>query len=368
MRPGRLLKPLLVLGFLYLFLVSIGLMGASFKYFGAGFAEKLLTMTANPLVSLFIGMLVTAIIQSSSTTTSLIVALVSGGCLTVENAVPMVMGANIGTTVTNTIVSLVQIGRREEFSRAFPAAIVHDLFNLMAVLLFLPLQLATGFLSKTASALADLLAGGPEVSLFSPLKMAIKPVTRWVVAVVDANVESAVLAGAVLMTGSFVLLFLSLWRLVETMRSVAAGRAQVVFNEVVGRAPVLGIVAGAVFTMIVQSSSVTTSIMVPLAGAGIVGLAAVFPITLGANIGTTITALLASVAGTKAGLTIALVHCLFNVLGVLVIFPFRPVRAIPVALAQKIGRHVSEHRTLAIPYILAFFFVIPLAAILMSLM
>ena len=137
---SRLAKPILVLAYLYVFLVSISLMGSSFKYFGIGFATKLLTMTDNPVVSLFIGLLATAIIQSSSTTTSLIVALVSGGCLTVHNAVPMVMGANIGTTVTNTIVSFFQISRREEFARAFPAAIVHDIFNVMAVMVFLPLE------------------------------------------------------------------------------------------------------------------------------------------------------------------------------------------------------------------------------------
>ncbi|MBU1147316.1 MAG: Na/Pi symporter [Candidatus Omnitrophica bacterium] len=123
-------KAMLVLGFLYLFLVSIGLLGEAFKGFGKEFAENLLRMTSNPFVSLFIGILATSLMQSSSTTTSIVVGMVASGTITVGNAIPIIMGANIGTTVTNTLVSIGHITRREEFKRAIAGATVHDFFNL----------------------------------------------------------------------------------------------------------------------------------------------------------------------------------------------------------------------------------------------
>ncbi|MEI5617209.1 thymidylate synthase, partial [Streptomyces brasiliscabiei] len=88
-----------------------------------------------------------ALIQSSSTVTSIIVGLVAGG-LPVELAIPMIMGANIGTTVTNTLVSLGHVRYKDEFKRAFASATIHDFFNLLAVAIFLPLEMAFGILEK----------------------------------------------------------------------------------------------------------------------------------------------------------------------------------------------------------------------------
>ena len=121
--------------FLYCFIFSLDLMGTSLKMFGQGFAKTLIQSTANPIVGLLIGVLATSIIQSSSSVTSIVVGMVAGGALGIESAIPIVMGANIGTSITNIIASLPEIGRRHEFSRAFSAAIVHDFFNWMAVLI-----------------------------------------------------------------------------------------------------------------------------------------------------------------------------------------------------------------------------------------
>lgn len=100
-----------LLGLLYLFFISIGLIGDAFKLTGKGFAESLLQTTADPLVALFIGILATAVMQSSSTTTSIVVGMVGGGVLSVANAIPIIMGANIGTSVTNMLVSVGHIQR-----------------------------------------------------------------------------------------------------------------------------------------------------------------------------------------------------------------------------------------------------------------
>ncbi|MBW2397406.1 MAG: Na/Pi symporter, partial [Deltaproteobacteria bacterium] len=124
-RSGTVVRILLLLALLYGFFVGLDLMGLSFKLFGSGFAEALVARTANPFVGLFIGILATTLVQSSSTTTSMVVGLVAAGALTIDGAIPIVMGANIGTSVTNTLVSLAHVTRREEFQRAFAGATVH---------------------------------------------------------------------------------------------------------------------------------------------------------------------------------------------------------------------------------------------------
>jgi sodium-dependent phosphate cotransporter len=129
-RHGRVVaRSILLLGAVYGFLLSVALMEAGFKEFGGRFSERLLSVTANPFIGLMIGLLATSIVQSSSCTTSIMVGMVASGTLTVANDIPMVMGANIGTTVTNTIVSLGHVARRGEFRRAFAAATVHDFFK-----------------------------------------------------------------------------------------------------------------------------------------------------------------------------------------------------------------------------------------------
>ena len=115
---------------LYSFLVGINGMSSAIKNMGSDFANSVITTTSEPFVALFIGIFATVLFQSSSTTTSLIVGMVSSGALTLNGAVPMIMGANIGTTVTNTIVSIGHINRGEEFRRAYAASTVHYFFNL----------------------------------------------------------------------------------------------------------------------------------------------------------------------------------------------------------------------------------------------
>jgi sodium-dependent phosphate cotransporter len=170
-----LFKILLAIGLLYCFLVSIGLMGTAFKGFGKGFAENLIRTTSNPFIGLFIGILATSIVQSSSTTTSLVVGMVGSGVIEVSCAIPIIMGANIGTTVTNTLVSLGHVSRRDEFRRAISAATVNDFFNLICVVILFPLELATGFLEKSATLMSASFEGIGGIKFTSPIKLATKP-------------------------------------------------------------------------------------------------------------------------------------------------------------------------------------------------
>jgi sodium-dependent phosphate cotransporter len=346
-----------VLGVLYVFLVSVKLLGTGFEMFGGEFSQDLIATTSNPLVGLFIGILATSIVQSSSMTTSTVVGFVAAGMLSIENAVPIVMGANIGTTVTCAIVSMGHITRKEEFRRAFAAASVHDFFNVLTVLVLFPLELATGFLRHTATWLAGLLTGGHAMSFASPVKQVVNPAVNLVVGAAEhLGGGHAALLVALLGLG---LLLLSLYALVRRTKALAMGRAEVMIDRMMGRSGLSGMALGMGVTAVIQSSSVTTSLLVPLAGAGVVRLEKIFPVTLGANVGTTVTALLASLAGDSRGLTIALVHLLFNVTGILIVYPLKPIRNIPMLLARKLADAAVRSKRNAIFFVVGLFYILP---------
>ena len=342
---------------LYVFLVSISLLGTGFKMFGAGFAERLIATTSNPFIGLFIGILATSIVQSSSTTTCTVVGFVATGILSIENAIPIVMGANIGTTVTSTIVSLGHISRKQEFRRAMEAATVHDFFNIIAVAILFPIEIATGFLRRSAIALSRLLVGSDPVAFASPVKAVVRPVSHAIAELIESGLGSG--AAPVVAVLAFALLIASLYVLVRLTKGLAVGRAEVVLDRCMGRGGATGIAVGAGLTAVIQSSSVTTSLMVPLAGSGIASLEQIFPVTLGANVGTTVTALLASLSGEPQGLAIALVHLMFNVAGILIIYPFPPVRRIPMRLATGLAGVASRSRRYAAVFIIGAFYVVP---------
>lgn len=355
------IKITLVIISLYFFLVSIGLMGKAFKGFGKDFAESLLNTTSNPFVALFIGILATSLVQSSSTTTSIVVGMVASGVITVGNAIPIIMGANIGTTVTNTLVALGHITRKEEFKRAISGATVHDFFNLICVSILFPLELATGFLQKAATRLSAAFINVGGIKFTSPIKVVTEPAIVFIKDIFTKTLELPHNLGySLVLIASIVILFLSLYFIVRLMKSLVISKTETVLNNVIGKNGLIGIIAGLFFTIIVQSSSITTSLLVPLIGAGLLTIESVFPITLGANIGTTTTAILASFAtGNPAAITIAFVHFLFNVIGVLFIYPIKIFRTIPINLAKNLGNLAFHKRRYAIFYVLIVFFIVP---------
>lgn len=347
-------KVLFFLILLYIFFVSIQLMGSAFKLFGRGFAETLLSTTSNPFIGLLAGILATSVVQSSSATTSIVVGFVAAGNLTIANAVPIIMGANIGTTVTNTVVSLAHVHRRTEFERAFAGATCHDFFNLLAVIAIFPLEVKFQVVSRLAALATSLFVRIGGIEVINPLKMATGPVVRLLKSA-SFNQPLAMLALALIM------LFLSLRFITRLMRGLVASKAEKSLNERVFKSPWRSFLMGASLTAIIQSSSVATSLMVPLVGAGIVTIERKFPYTLGTNIGTTVTAILASLAtANPAAITIALCHLIFNILGISL---FYPLRWIPIGLAKELGRRVAKKRWHALTYVVFTFYVIPLALI-----
>lgn len=360
-----ILKLLFVFGLVYFFLVSIGLMGAAFKGFGKGFAEALISSTENPFVGLFIGIFATSLVQSSSTTTSMAVAMVGAGVLSIEHTVPIIMGANIGTTVTNLLVSLAHIHEREEFKRAIAGSAVHDFFNVICVAILFPLELATGFLQKSAIWLTGIFSDVGGITFTSPVKSSTKPVIHWIESTMKHNFSFTTnVCYALMLAISIVMMFACLYFIVKTMRGLIAQKAKGALGTVIEHSGVWGIFAGLCITILVQSSSITTSLLVPLVASGMMTVEAVFPVTLGANIGTTATAILASFAtGNLAAITIAFVHFLFNAVGVAFFYPIQFLRNLPIRMAKGLGELAYKRRRIAVFYVVFSFFLLPSALI-----
>ena len=402
------------------FFVSISMLSA-FKALGSGYGNQLiLELATNPLIGLLVGILVTSIVQSSSSTTSIVVGLVAAGTLgddpvnAVRLAVPVIMGANIGTSVTNILVSFGHVGDKREFERAFAAATVHDFFNLLTVVVLLPLQAATNFLGRAAYAIARAFDDVGGLSFASPLKLLVKPQVHALKALLEHEVASTFVISTAAAAGLFLMvttlsrraaagkatrallllfaavlggvatgaiqvpglvrsaelagliialsgMFTALYGMVRIMRGAVLSRIERLFHDYIFKTPLRGLVIGVLFTALVQSSSVTTSLIVPLAGAGLVSLAQVFPYTLGANVGTTVTAMLAALSlGEPAAVAVATAHLLFNLTGIVV---FYPLRRIPMLMAQKLAALAVIWPPVAPLFVILVFFVIPLSLV-----
>ncbi len=325
-----------VLFFVYCFLVSIDLMGISFKASKDTIKPMLEHATANPFLGLVLGIVVTSIIQSSSSTTAIVVGLVSGGVLSLKYAIPVIMGANIGTTVTNTIVSFGYIGRKTEFERAFGASIVHDMFNIFAVIILFPIELYTGIIYESAVGVEKIFEQMGGFTFISPLKIFVHPVAKFFSGLIGNHIAILIIA--------FIILFFSLKKIVDNMKGIVMVKIEGVLNKYLFRNVLISLVFGIVFTAIVQSSSVTTSIIIPLVGAGILTIEQIFPYTLGANIGTTITAMLAAFTVSEhkdLAVSVALAHLIFNIFGIIIIYPLK---RIPIGISKSIAGYVAQSK------------------------
>ena len=339
---------------LYLFLVGIKGLSSGIKLLGGDFAKQVMSTTGNPFVALFIGILATTLFQSSSTTSSLIVAMVGSGTVTLSGAVPMIMGANIGTTVTNTLVSIGHIQRGNEFKRAFQAATIHDFFNLLAVLVLFPIEYFFGILEKTASWLGVLLFGtiSSEEVFQSPVKAAVKWGSKHIQSLSFDNTALYIIL-------SVLLTFAMLFFIVKLLRSLVLEKVEAFFDTYIFKTALRAMIFGVLLTISVQSSSITTSTIVPLAGAGVLSLRQIYPFTLGANIGTTVTALLASLSLNVTAMVAAFAHLFFNIFGIIAVYLNPFLRDIPIKLSEKFSDLAIRNKFIPITYLLVVFFLIP---------
>ena len=369
---------LLLAGFsLYFFLCAINVMGAGLKVIGkeTSWLADAIAQGDNPLVALMASVLVTSVVQSSSFTTSLIITLVAAGELSAGTAVFAVMGANIGTSITSLIVSLGTMRIKRQFRRAYATALMHAIPNVLTVLLLFPLEWATsttsadgfrgGILTRTARWITTMLDLGAGEKFYNPIKAITQPV---VTGIKDAanwlSGENATAAGTIVAVVGLVILFLALIGLVKNLKDALLQRLEGLFTVLIFRNDFLAWLSGIGSTVAVQSSSVTTSLMVPIAGAGAVKLRRVFPFMLGCNIGTTVTGVIAATANPTAGAVIvAISHVLFNFTDNAIWYPLR---IIPIRLAKWYSSLAARRRRYAFIFLATVFLVVPTVALIIS--
>ncbi len=343
---------------LLIFLFTLDLMIASLQHIGRDAAEVIILATSNPFTGLFIGLLVTAIIQSSSATTSMVVALVASGSITLEGAIPILMGANVGTTITSTIVSLGFITRKKEFRRAVTIATYHDFFNILTVLILFPLEYYFGFLSGLAQYIATSFFNEPAgiaQKQFNLLGDRFGSIINFIVTTINN--------GFVLVLLSIALLFGSILFFRKVLSNTLGFGSQERFQQFFFKSPLKSFIWGLLTTAAIRSSTVTTSLVVPLVAKKVVQIKSAFPFILGANMGTTITAFIAALFNSNAAISIAIAHFLFNLIGVLIFFPIPYLNQLPIKLADGLGRLTLKYRLTGFLYVLLMFFFIPFSLI-----
>eukprot|EP00558_Chaetoceros_sp_UNC1202_P006189 CAMPEP_0197237678 /NCGR_PEP_ID=MMETSP1429-20130617/4443_1 /TAXON_ID=49237 /ORGANISM="Chaetoceros sp., Strain UNC1202" /LENGTH=597 /DNA_ID=CAMNT_0042696721 /DNA_START=36 /DNA_END=1832 /DNA_ORIENTATION=+ len=413
--------------FLYFFLLGLNLLGTAAKVLGGCTAGALFGDDANPVAGIMVGILCTVLIQSSSSTTSVIVSLVGAESVSVKSGIFMVMGANIGTSVTNTIVAMGHLGDGDELERAFGGATVHDMFNFLAVGILFPVELITHYLYYLSKAMLPKSRDGQGEKWEGPVKKLVSPLGNLIIKA-NKDVTKAVakgancdeggdfypvacaggvvsyetcvpkgcadgaevcgkvglitcdkkggcpaffqdgaskkddqISGAVVFFLSLVILVICLIGLVTILQKMLMGVSTRIIYKATNINGYVAMLIGCGITLLVQSSSITTSALTPFVGMGAIRIEQMFPLTLGANIGTTFTGLMASLVsdGTDA-LQVALCHLFFNISGILIWYPIPFMRAIPINLAKSLGKATRVWRGFPILYIFVIFIIIPI--------
>ncbi|XP_071493500.1 LOW QUALITY PROTEIN: sodium-dependent phosphate transport protein 2A-like [Diadema antillarum] len=393
----------LLLFLLFVFVCSLKLLSLAFRLLGgraAGQAVSNTSLLNNPVCGLMIGVIVTVLVQSSSTSTSIIVAMVAADSLGVMQGIPMIMGANIGTSVTNTIVSLSQSNDRDCFRRAFGGATVHDMFNWLSVIVLLPIEATTHYLYyMTLRIVNDVfnLDSSQDIeitlldSITKPVVNGIVQVDKKVIYAIanNENVTSRLLktgdhmyrltslsdteVGWITLVGSLFLLCVCLILIVKLLHNTLKGKIAIIIKKILSASfpgylkfltGYFYIIVGALLTFLVQSSSIFTSALTPLVGIGVISMERVYPLTLGANIGTTATGIIAALASSsdklKDAIQIALCHLFFNITGIIIWYPIPFMRKVPIKMAKRLGNTTAKYRWFAIYYLLLMFVVFPL--------
>ncbi len=359
---------------LYFFISAINVMGHGLKVLGKNtdWVEHLLKFGDNPVLALLGGVVVTGVVQSSSFTTSLIITLVAAGQMDLDTAIYAVMGANIGTSITNNLVCLGTFRIRRQFRRAYSAALMHGNINILTVALLFPLEwISSLWYEKDGGILMHLSSWGASILNLDPVEKPnsfVKVLTKPVVEGADWGArlftgdEKAV--GIVVAVLGLLILFISLVLLVTNLKGALLRRIEGLFNSVLFRNDATAGLVGFVSTVMVQSSSVTTSFIVPLAGAGAVKTRRTLPFMLGCNIGTTITGVIAATANpVAAAVSVAISHVLFNLIGTVIWYPLR---SVPIRLARWYARKASKAKGYYFLFLLVVYGIVPIVGWLIS--
>ncbi|MBD3898349.1 Na/Pi symporter [Halomonas sp. ML-15] len=356
---------------LYLFLAALNVLGSGLGTFGgeSDFLARAFAYGENPFIALLAGVLVTMIVQSSSFTSALIVTLVASGEMTLGTAVFAIMGANIGTAVTGVIVALANMRIKRNFRRSFTAALMHDFFNILTVAVVFPIEWLSGMFheagrgvfTRLAGSLAELIGLEEVARPNSPIKVITAPIVDAFDAIGSFLLPTSPAQGLVVAGLGMLLMFAALIFMVQNLRGALLRHMDGLFRTYFFRTDLRAYGVGVVSTVLVQSSTITSSLMVPLAGAGVVRMRRVLPFMMGANLGTTVTSVLAATANPiAAAMTVALFHVIFNLTGTAIWYPLRH---IPLRVASWYGKLAAKRTRYAFLFLIGVFFIVPLAGI-----
>ncbi|KAK2717521.1 hypothetical protein QYM36_006340, partial [Artemia franciscana] len=193
-----ILKTIGLLANLYIFVVSLDLLSTAFQLLGGRATGDVFSndsLLANPVVGVMIGILTTVLVQSSSTSSSIVVAMIAANIIPVREAIPIIMGCNVGTSVTNTIVAMTQIGNKNEFRRAFAGATIHDMFNWLTVIVLLAIEVLSrsafgiGYLEAVTSAIVSGIGDSASGGNIETIGVITDPLTDLIVQVMSQNSE-----------------------------------------------------------------------------------------------------------------------------------------------------------------------------------
>lgn len=349
-----LFKTGLLLFVTLVFLFALDLATESLKSIvGLDYLQKSFKEVYSPFVGLFVGLLTTAFVQSSSLITSLSVALVASGTMSVQNAVPIVMGANIGTTITCMLVSFGHVMRKKEFRKAVSGSMLHVAFNLIPAIFIFPLEYYWGFLSKISLVMASWFAGEQNGVNFKGFYFS-EHITIPLIETLHIEKYAAIWLGVAIL-----LAFLCIRLFIVVFRKVLVNDFMKRIESVFWAKPWRGFVWGTLITALIHSSTVVTSFLVTLIGSNKLSLRQAFPLIMGANLGTTLTALTASLGKSEEAVSIAFAHLLFNLISVILVLPFPWVQTKIILLARHFGKLTMRHRLAGFLYVLIVFFLLP---------
>jgi sodium-dependent phosphate cotransporter len=340
---------------LVLFVLSIQLITGGFKNLGEMMADSVMQATSNPFIGFFIGLLVTAILQSSSTTTTMTVALVAAGTLPLTQAVPIVIGANVGTTLTSTLVSLSYITKRNEFVKAFSAGTVHDLFNIFVALILFPLELRYQLLSTVSAKIGSVIPVAEGPLYIRGINSYFDPIILFFTS--NLGPTLTILVGLIL-----------LFSIVKFVSSLLYKRwfSKTQSDGSTLNSNIKSFGWGLLITSAIQSSSLSTSLMVPLVATGQVKLKRAFIFIIGANLGTTVTALFAALFESQVAISLAIAHLIFNLVGCLFFLLIPALNRLITFTANQLAILTLRNRMMGLAYILLTFFILPFTLIYLS--
>lgn len=336
---------------LVIFLFSLEMMSASALKINFFLNESVKNAINNPFIALVIGLLITAIFQSSSTTTTISVVMVASGLISLQSAIPIVFGANIGTSITAIISTISHINGKKEFKKAISAAMLHHLFNLFTACILFPLEYYTGIFST----LSQYIGGN-----FSNLIKGIEPQTGIKFYSKSYEyLESIIQNGIILFFISLALLLTSIKLFTQLMKNSLIGDSQKIITHYIFGGSLRSFSWGVFSTSLIHSSAVTTSFIVPIVATDKISLRKAFPFIVGANIGTTFTAIVAALTKSPEAMSLAMAHFLFNFFGMMLFLPIPKIRDYIIELVKKLGEIARDNKILVIIYVFLLFFVIP---------